>query len=81
VMLLPRELDMLEVGKHVPLPPKKPKIPPEPEAKKKSGTPKQEAGKSDSKSDGPSDSKAADETKAVPAKSRRQAGPARSPRS
>jgi membrane-bound lytic murein transglycosylase A len=81
VMLLPRELDMLEVGKHVPLPPKKPKIPPEPEAKKKSGTPKQEAGKSDSKSDGPSDSKAADETKAVPAKSRRQAGPPRSPRS
>jgi membrane-bound lytic murein transglycosylase A len=78
VMLLPRELDMLEAGKHVPLPPKKPKIPPEPEAKKKDGEPKHEANKTDNKSDGKNDSRSDD---VAPAKSRRQAGPARSPRS
>jgi membrane-bound lytic murein transglycosylase A len=78
VMLLPRELDMLEVGKHVPLPPKKPKIPPEPEVKKKDGKPKHEADKTDNKSDGKNDSRSDD---VAPAKSRRQAGPARPPRS
>jgi membrane-bound lytic murein transglycosylase A len=82
VMLLPRELDMLEVGKHVPLPPKKPDIPPEPEAKTKDGKPKHEAGKIDSKTDAKSgDGKSGDEAKTVPARSRRQAGPTRSPRS
>jgi len=86
VMLLPRELDMLEVGKLVPLPPKKPTIPPEPEARTKDGKPKHEAGKTDSKIDAKSDAKSGDgksgdETKPLPARSRRQAGPARSPRS
>jgi hypothetical protein len=35
-MLLPRELDMVEAGKHMPLPAPKPKIP-ELEARKKDG--------------------------------------------
>jgi membrane-bound lytic murein transglycosylase A len=72
VMLLPRELDMIEAGKHMPLPVAKPKIPDdEPkkdEVKKDGGKSKLEAGKSE------------DDAKAAK-KPRRQAGPARSPRS
>lgn len=72
VMLLPRELDMIEAGKQMPLPAAKPKIPDdEPkkdEAKKNDGKSKQEAGKPE------------DDAKAAK-KSRRTAVPARSPRS
>ena len=60
-MLLPRELDMIEAGKHMPLPVPKPKIPVE-EVKKDNGKPKTGAGKGD---DGAS------------AKKPRQVGPAR----
>ena len=42
VMLLPRELDMIEAGKHMPLPVAKPKIP-EAEVKKEEGRAKQQA--------------------------------------
>jgi membrane-bound lytic murein transglycosylase A len=42
VMLLPRELDMIEAGKHMPLPVAKPNIP-EAEVKKEEGKPKQQA--------------------------------------
>ena len=42
VMLLPRELDMVEAGKHMPLPVAKPKIP-EAEVKKEEGKAKQQA--------------------------------------
>ena len=44
VMLLPRELDMIEAGKHMPLPAAKPKIP-EAEAKADNGRAKPTAGK------------------------------------
>jgi membrane-bound lytic murein transglycosylase A len=68
VMLLPRELDLIEAGKHMPLPVAKPKIPDDEikkdEAKKDDGKAKSEPGK------------AADDTKAAK-KSHRQAGPAR----
>ena len=37
VMLLPRELDMIEAGKHTPLPPFKPPIPPEADQVAKEG--------------------------------------------
>ena len=52
VMLLPRELDMIEAGKHMPLPLPKPAIPADPETKKEAGDgtgdaePKNEAGAS-----------------------------------
>jgi membrane-bound lytic murein transglycosylase A len=46
VMLLPRELDMIEAGKHMPLPVAKPNIP-EAEVKKQEGKAKQQAGKSE----------------------------------
>src|SRR6266851_4195536 len=49
VMLLPRELDMIEAGKHMPLPVAKPNIP-EAEVKKEEGKPKQQAGKTEEKS-------------------------------
>ena len=73
VMLLPRELDLIEAGKHMPLPVAKPKIPEDEvkkdEAQKADDTPKAEAGKAE------------DDAKASK-KSRRQAGPTRSrPRS
>jgi membrane-bound lytic murein transglycosylase A len=45
VMLLPRELDMIEAGKHMPLPPVKPQIP-EAEAKKDDAKVKAAAGRS-----------------------------------
>ena len=45
-MLLPRELDMIEAGKHMPLPMAKPDIP-EAEVKKQEGKAKQQAGKSE----------------------------------
>jgi len=45
-MLLPRELDMIEAGKHMPLPVAKPNIP-EAEVKKEEGKAKQQAGKSE----------------------------------
>jgi membrane-bound lytic murein transglycosylase A len=71
VMLLPRELDMIEAGKQMPLPVAKPTIPDdEPkkdEAKKNGGKSKQELGKSE------------DEAKAGK-KPRRAAVPTRSPR-
>ena len=80
VMLLPRELDLIEAGKHMPLPAAKPKIPEvEPKAEPKTDT-KTDA-KADTKSDDgkgkPNAGKVEDEVK--PAKrSRRQAGPSRS---
>jgi len=46
VMLLPRELDMIEAGKHMPLPVAKPNIP-EAEVKKEEGKAKQQAGKTE----------------------------------
>src|SRR5262249_58252101 len=46
VMLLPAELDMIEAGKHMPLPVAKPNIP-EAEVKKEEGKSKQQAGKSE----------------------------------
>src|ERR1700730_2605330 len=49
VMLLPRELDMIEAGKHMPLPVAKPNIP-EAEVKNEKGKPKQQAGKTEEKS-------------------------------
>src|SRR6266851_3431011 len=49
VMLVPRELDMIEAGKQVPLPVSKPKIP-ETEVKNEKGKPKQQAGKTEEKS-------------------------------
>jgi membrane-bound lytic murein transglycosylase A len=62
VMLLPREVDMIEAGKHMPLPAPKPTIP-EVEVKKERGKSKQEAGKSE------------DEVRAK--RLRRQVGPVR----
>jgi len=67
VMLLPRELDMVAAGKHMPLPLKKPAIPEddvkkEPEAKKDAVKSKDQAGKPDS------------EAKPPPRRSRQQAG-------
>jgi len=87
VMLLPRELDMIEAGKHMPLPVPKPSIPAAQEKKeqvkkeqvKKDDGKKDEVEKADGKSN-PEAGKTADDAK--PAKKpRRQAGPARSPRS
>jgi len=87
VMLLPRELDMIEAGKHMPLPVPKPSIPAAQEKKeqvkkeqvKKDDGKKDEVEKVDGKSK-PEAGKTADDAK--PAKKpRRQAGPARSPRS
>jgi len=46
VMLLPRELDMIEAGKHMPLPVAKPNIP-KAEVKKEEGKAKQQAGKTE----------------------------------
>jgi hypothetical protein len=81
-MLLPRELDMVAAGKHMPLPLKKPAIP---EDDKKDEA-KQEDVKTDEvkKDDGKAKPEAAKpENQAKhPRKSRRQAGPDRSkPRS
>jgi membrane-bound lytic murein transglycosylase A len=67
VMLLPRELDMVAAGKHMPLPLKKPAIPEDDkkdEAKKDDGKAKPEAGKPENQAK-------------HPRKSRRQAGPDR----
>jgi membrane-bound lytic murein transglycosylase A len=94
VMLLPRELDMIEAGKHMPLPVPKPRIP---EDDAKPDDAKQEAAKPDVKKvdakTKPGDKSKAkdmtkDQTKSAPGqaedeakppkKSRRQAGPARS---
>jgi membrane-bound lytic murein transglycosylase A len=61
-MLIPRELDMVEAGKHMPLPVPKPAIPAV-EVKKDDGKPKSAAGRSD------------DDAGAK--KSRRQVGPTR----
>src|SRR5262245_25422579 len=66
VILLPRELDMIEAGKHMPLPVAKPNIP-EVEVKKDEGKLKQQAGKTGDKSRAK--------------KLRRQVGPVRWPRS
>ena len=63
VMLLPRELDMIEAGRHMPLPVPKPKIP-EIEVKKHNGK-----GKTDSAKSG--------EDRPAAARSGRQAAPAR----
>src|SRR5439155_24717749 len=69
VMLIPRELDLVEAGKHMPLPVAKPKIP-EAVATAGDGKARQNAGKPD------------DEIKPGRRMPRRQAGPARSrPRS
>src|SRR5262249_56017234 len=46
VVLLPGELDMIEAGKHMPLPVAKPNIP-EAEVKKEEGKAKQQAGKTE----------------------------------
>jgi membrane-bound lytic murein transglycosylase A len=62
VMLLPRELDMVEAGKHMPLPVPKPQIP-EVEVKREQSKSKQAAGKGDDESRGK--------------KLRRQVGPVR----
>jgi membrane-bound lytic murein transglycosylase A len=82
IMLLPRELDMIEAGKHMPLPVPKPKIF-EDEAKKEDAKAKsasKSATKPDDKSK-PEAGKTEDDAK-TPKKSHRQAGPARSrPRS
>jgi membrane-bound lytic murein transglycosylase A len=69
VMLLPRELDMVAAGRHMPLPVPKPEIP-EAEVKKDNGKAKFDAAKSDA-------GKTEDDLRAAK-KSRRQAGPARS---
>jgi membrane-bound lytic murein transglycosylase A len=74
VMLLPRELDMVAAGKHMPLPVPKPKIPED--DVKKDETKKDETKKDDGKSK-PAAAKGEDQTK-VPKKTRQQAGPARS---
>jgi membrane-bound lytic murein transglycosylase A len=62
VMLLPRELDMIEAGKHMPLPVAKPNIP-EAEVKKEEGKAKQQAVKTEDAAKGK--------------KLRRQVGPVR----
>jgi hypothetical protein len=77
VMLIPRELDMVEAGKQMPLPAPKPKIP-ETEAKADNGKSKQEAKGDDGKAK-PNAGKAEDEAKPGK-KSRHQAGRSR-PRS
>jgi membrane-bound lytic murein transglycosylase A len=64
VMLLPRALDMVEAGKHMPLPVPKPPIPEPAQAKKSDGKDKPQA------------DKAEDDAKAPSAKTRKQAAPA-----
>ena len=74
VMLLPRELDMVAAGRHMPLPEPKPKIPEDEVAK---GDGKNDQVKTGDGKAKPDAVKGADQRKA-PRKSRQQAGPARS---
>jgi len=79
VMLLPRELDMVAAGKHMPLPVPKPKIPEDDVKKdetKKDEVKKDEVKRDDGKSK-PATVKGEDQAKS-PKKTRQQAGPARS---
>jgi membrane-bound lytic murein transglycosylase A len=92
VMLLPRELDMVEAGKHMPLPAKKPKIPPDTEVKKNGGKSKAHAAKGEPAKTEPVKSEPAktETTKTEPTKTEadgkgtrtqhRQASPTRAPR-
>jgi membrane-bound lytic murein transglycosylase A len=76
VMLLPRELDMVEAGRQMPLPVAKPKIPDdEKNSGPERGDVKKAAGKSKAQS-----GKTGNELKAAK-KPSQQAGPARAPRS
>ena len=75
VMLLPRELDMVAAGKHMPLPVPKPKI--SEDDVKKDETKKRRRTKKDDGKSKPAAAKGEDQAKA-PKKSRQQAGPARS---
>jgi len=97
VMLLPRELDMTEAGKHMPLPAKKPKIP-DADVKKDGGKSKSRAAKGEAAKTEPVKSEASksepakvEPAKTEPAKTEadgkgsksphRQASPPRAPRS
>jgi membrane-bound lytic murein transglycosylase A len=73
VMLLPRELDMIEAGKEMPLPLPKPVIPEEGEDKK--GEDKKEAGKTEQEA-----GKSADDARTPPQKLRKQGKPVANPR-
>jgi membrane-bound lytic murein transglycosylase A len=66
VMLLPRELDMIEAGRAMPLPQPKPQIPPEDEKRAKSKGDKSKADKS--KADPKTKAKSDGKDKAAPAK-------------
>jgi membrane-bound lytic murein transglycosylase A len=89
VMLLPRELDMVAAGKHMPLPVAKPKIPEDdvkPDETKKDEAKKDDIKKDDIKKEdakkengkpNPEAAKSEDQAKS-PRKSRQQAGPGRS---
>jgi membrane-bound lytic murein transglycosylase A len=97
VMLLPRELDMTEAGKHMPLPAKKPKIP-DTEVKKDGGKSKTRAAKGEAAKTEPvkNETSKSEPAKVEPAKTEpvkteadgkgskpphRQASPTRAPRS